>query len=143
MIERSNRSKLVGDFIRNHREAMKMSQKNLGQCFKPPVTTQFISNIERGVTPLPVIHVTLLAKALSASDSEIMSLLEKEYALKLSGRVGRTSPSNEERTASPPLIVSDKDYFFIRKLYDAYSTADTKTQTAFAAVCENMLKLTR
>jgi transcriptional regulator with XRE-family HTH domain len=145
MIGRSNRSKLVGDFIRNHREAMKMSQKNLGQCFSPPVTTQFISNIERGVTPLPVIHVTMLAKALSASDAEIMNLLEKEYALKLSGRIGKTGQAVEAgaRSSPPPLMVSDKDYFFIRKLYDAYRVADTSTQTAFAAVCENMLKLPR
>ncbi|MEO5970637.1 MAG: helix-turn-helix transcriptional regulator [Bdellovibrionia bacterium] len=145
MIGRSNRSKLVGDFIRNHREAMKMSQKNLGQCFNPPVTTQFISNIERGVTPLPVIHVTMLAKALSASDAEIMSLLEKEYALKLSGRVGKLGHASETGTVSgpPPLIVSDRDYNFIRSLYDAYRVADTSTQTAFAAVCENMLKLSK
>jgi transcriptional regulator with XRE-family HTH domain len=149
MIGRSNRSKLVGDFIRNHREALKMSQKNLGQCFNPPVTTQFISNIERGVTPLPVIHVTMLAKALSASDAEIMNLLEKEYALKLSGRMGKVGESMEggpALTGAPvpsSLIISDRDYFFIRKLYDAYRVADSSTQTAFAAVCENMLKLQR
>jgi len=122
-----------------------MSQKNLGQCFDPPVTTQFISNIERGVTPLPVIHVTTLAKALAANDTEIMSLLEKEYALKLSGRLGKGAlPNGAAGIAGPaPLVVSDKDYSFIRKLYDAYRVADTGTQTAFATVCENMLKLTR
>ena len=143
MIGRSNRSKLVGNFIRTHREALKMSQKALGQCFTPPVTTQFISNIERGVTPLPIIHVSMLAKALSASDAEIMNLLEKEYAMKLSGRLGAATSAEGVSPTPAPLIVSEKDYSFIRKLYDAYRVADTSTQTAFAAVCENMLKLSK
>jgi hypothetical protein len=145
MIARTNRSKLLGDFIRNHREAMKMSQKNLGQCFNPPVTTQFISNIERGVTPLPVTHVTVLAKALAASDAEIMSLLEKEYALKLSGRMGKVDSAEAGAVSStpPPLMVAEKDYPFIQKLYDAYRVSDSGTQLAFVAVCENILKMKR
>ncbi len=74
-----------------------------------------------------------------------MNLLEKEYALKLSGRIGRLGepPVAGAASSPPPLMVSERDYFFIHKLYNAYRVADTSTQTAFAAVCENMLKLTK
>ena len=41
--------KLVGAFIRQRREALGLSQRALGLLFSPPVTTQFISNVERGV----------------------------------------------------------------------------------------------
>jgi hypothetical protein len=92
-----------------------------------------------------VSHVTVLASALSANDSEIMNLLEKEYALKLSGRIGKMNQFQGATVSlsDPSLTVSDKDYFFIRKLYDAYRMADKNTQLAFATVCENMLKLTK
>ncbi|MFZ9594898.1 MAG: helix-turn-helix domain-containing protein [Bdellovibrionia bacterium] len=139
-----NRVRLVGDFIRKNREALNLSQKALGQLLEPPVTTQFISNIERGVTPLPAVQVPFIAKALSASDAEIQSLLEKEYAIKLSERLGRKSDSMSEGgdpSHPPTLLVANKDYVFIRKLYDAYRLADPGTQSAFVAVCENMLRI--
>ena len=88
MIDLNKKIKLVGEFIRKRREALKMSQRSLGLMFDPPVTTQFISNVERGVTPLPPTHIPVLAKALTVSPSEITVLLEKEYAMKLSGRLG-------------------------------------------------------
>ncbi|MBC7396603.1 MAG: helix-turn-helix transcriptional regulator, partial [Bdellovibrionales bacterium] len=39
----------VGAFIRQKREEKGFSQKELGQKFEPPVTTQFVSNLERGI----------------------------------------------------------------------------------------------
>ena len=51
MVE-NKKPRLVGNFIRQKREALGLSQRALGQKFTPPVTTQFISNVERGVTPL-------------------------------------------------------------------------------------------
>jgi hypothetical protein len=50
------RPKLVGTFIRQKRESLGISQRALGQMLTPTVTTQFISNLERGVTPLPLNH---------------------------------------------------------------------------------------
>src|SRR5690606_28317860 len=90
--------RLVGTFIRQRRDALRLSQRALGQLFDPPVTTQFISNVERGVTPLPPAHVPTLAKALVADENEIMSLLEREYAVKLSGRLGKDASLNGHGT---------------------------------------------
>src|SRR3954468_20779219 len=93
MIESSKRTKLVGEFIRKRRETLGMSQRALELLFTPPVTTQFISNVERGVTPLPPAHIPTLSKALNVSETEFMALLEQEYAYKLSGRLGKSDGS--------------------------------------------------
>src|SRR5271163_2747168 len=85
----AKRPRLVGAYIRTRRESLGLSQRALGLLFAPPVTTQFISNVERGVTPLPPAHVPTLAKALSVAESEIMNLLEKEYSQKLNERLGK------------------------------------------------------
>jgi len=122
-----------------------MSQRALGLLFSPPVTTQFISNVERGVTPLPPTHIPVLAKALATSDSELMALLEKEYALKLNGRLGRPGGElenlgGEPSPIIPSLVVSNTDFDFMKSLYDSYRGADTKTRQAFATVCESFFK---
>ena len=145
MVDSIKRLKLVGEFIRKRRESLRMSQRALGMLFTPAVSTQFISNVERGVTPLPPIHVPTLAKALMIPDSEIMVLLEKEYALKLNGRLGKgADPSGGAAGAGggmPTLVVAAEDYEFVRKLYDAYRTSDGQTKQAFATVCESILKV--
>src|SRR3954468_24483763 len=106
MVELTGRLRLVGEFIRKRREMMGMSQRALGMLFDPPVTTQFISNVERGVTPLPPAHVPVLAKAISVEEKEIMALLEKEYAMKLSGRLGIAElPMNADGGETPMLVV--------------------------------------
>src|SRR5436305_13141430 len=88
----NKKPRIVGNFIRQRRETLGLSQRALGLLFSPPVTTQFISNLERGVTPLPPNHVPTLTQALNISEAEIMSLLEREYAMKLSGKLGREAP---------------------------------------------------
>ncbi len=143
--------KLVGSFIRQRREALGLSQRALGLLFTPPVTTQFISNIERGVTPLPPAHVPTLTKALMVSEEELMGLLEREYTAKLSGRLGKADGALVADLTSavsagaghPQLVISHPDYDFMRSLYDAYRSADPKTRQAFATVCESMLNLPR
>src|SRR3989338_5404080 len=111
MVDSNKRSKVVGEFIRKQREALGMSQKALGQLFSPPVTTQFISNVERGVTPLPPVHIPVLAKFLATTEMEIMALLEKEYALKLTGRLGRSGTSPEEGGFSVLLVKATESDF--------------------------------
>src|SRR5437016_5507318 len=119
MIDSPKRLKLVGEFIRKRREAAGMSQRALGLLFDPPVTTQFISNVERGVTPLPPVHIPVLAKALLVDEMELTSLLEREYAQKLSGRLGRpgeaSAPGSGENQM-PGLVVARTDYDFMRSL---------------------------
>lgn len=147
MVETHKTPRLVGSYIRQRRESMGLSQRALGLMFSPPVTTQFISNVERGVTPLPPAHVATLTKALNVSEAELMSLLEKEYTVKLSERLGRNGETLPLDQAQVPafsaghLIVASPDYDFMRTLYDAYRKADSKTRQAFTTVCETMLKL--
>ena len=124
------RPKIVGDFIRKRRTALKLSQRALGVLFQPPVTTQFISNVERGVTPLPPVHVSTLAQALQVPAETLMDLLEREYALKLNGRLGRSA---EEHSSPAP------QELFLKELRDAFLRADVKTRDAFAALCESVL----
>lgn len=141
--------RLVGGFIRSRREALGVSQRSLGLLFTPPVTTQFISNVERGVTPLPPVHVPTLAKALQVAEAEIMNLLEKEYSMKLSERLGRQEGQSSginpgegaDHSVIPGLKVAPSDEQFIRGLYEAYKQADPKTRQTFADVCESLLKL--
>ena len=153
-IESTKRTKLVGNFIRQRRETLSLSQRALGLLFDPPVTTQFISNVERGVTPLPPAHVPTLTRALQVSEAELMGLLEREYTLKLSGRLGFTQTPNDglnqprgatiiPMTQAHHIAVSTHDHDFIRGLYDAYKLADPKTRQTFANICESVLNLGR
>lgn len=150
MVYSGKKPKIVGTFIRERRESLGISQRALGQLFTPPVTTQFISNVERGVTPLPPSHVSVLARALSIQEKEMMNLLEQEYTLKLSERLGKSEPNgtagpqpclNGQPPVQPPLHVSATDYDFMKKLYQAYKQADGKTKQAFTTVCESILNL--
>jgi transcriptional regulator with XRE-family HTH domain len=114
--------------------------------FNPPVTTQFISNVERGVTPLPPAHVPTLAKALNVPEPEIMNLLEKEYSQKLNERLGRpeqpaTSDAASGASGTPGLTIAPGDREFMQNVYEAYKQADVKTRETFATVCESLLNV--
>lgn len=140
----TKRPRLVGSFIRNRRETLGLSQRALGLLFTPAVTTQFISNVERGVTPLPPAHVPTLAGALQVPDSEIMNLLEKEYSQKLNGRLGKPESLSETLhglSANGGLTIAPGDLEFMQILYNAYKLADPKTRQNFASVCESVLNL--
>jgi transcriptional regulator with XRE-family HTH domain len=138
----SKRPRLVGAYIRQRREVLGISQRALGLLFTPPVTTQFISNVERGVTPLPPAHVPTLARALQAHESEIMSLLEREYSAKLTERLGRSEgDAMEPVVGTPGLTIQPVDMEFMKLLYRAYQQADPKTRQTFASVCESILNV--
>ena len=144
MIESPKRPRLVGSFIRQRRESLGISQRALGQLFQPSVTTQFISNLERGVTPLPPNHIATLSRALQVAESELMTLLEREYAAKLSGRLGKPGEAHAggaSGDSGPAISVSSQDYDFMKSLYDAFRVADRKTRQTFASVCESILNL--
>lgn len=128
----SKKTGLVGEYIRKKRENLGLSQKALGMLFTPAVTTQFISNIERGVTPLPPAHVTTLAKALQAGETEIMALMEREYTQKLSDRLGK--PEFAMLQGSSPAEAEQ-----YKKLWDAYTRAEPHAQQAFLQACESIL----
>ena len=143
MIDQSKRSRLVGEFIKKRRELMGISQRTLGLSFTPPVTTQFISNVERGVTPLPLSHVPVLSRVLSIPDTEIAELLEREYVIKVNGRLGRTGIDQKSSSLNPSFAVSPADLSFMKNLYEAFRLADPKTRQTFTALCESVLKVAK
>jgi transcriptional regulator with XRE-family HTH domain len=135
-------SKIVGAFVKQRRESLGLSQRDLGQCFTPHVTTQFISNIERGVTPLPPTHIQVLVDALKVDEKELRSLLEMEYAQKLKSRLGIAEPPQAAEAPNPTSVeVRPEDHAFIQALYDAYRASDPKTKRALRTVCDSMLDL--
>ncbi len=119
---------LVGSFIRTRRESVNLSQRALGLLFSPPVTTQFISNIERGVTPLPLCHVPSLTKALSVRHEDLAVLLEKEFLQKLSDKLpeqtnGTQGTHSESVTA---FFVESKDIRFFSQLVECFKKLNTE-----------------
>ena len=139
-------SRIVGSFIRQRREALGLSQRALGALFAPPVTTQFISNVERGVTPLPPVHVSTLTKALRVSEQELMSLMEREYTQKLSKRIGQmvgegAIMGNMADLMPATLLIEPMHFDFIRRVYEAYRAADGHNKQAFETSCENVLSV--
>lgn len=128
------RASHLGDFMRKRRDELSLSQRALGLLFSPPVTTQFISNIERGVTPLPPIHVSTLSKALQTPETEIVAALEKEYALRLHNRLGH-APQAEIAGASPSETQQ------VQALWEAYNHAEPHAKRAFEQACESILHI--
>lgn len=110
----------VGAFIRQKREAKGLSQKELGQKFEPAVTTQFVSNLERGITPVPATHIQALVKALEISQHELMLLMEKEYAAKLTSKIAGSGMEGDSNAPSV-LVVPRQDEEFFKWLVQSYN----------------------
>lgn len=116
----------VGAFIRQKREEKHLSQKELGQKFTPAVTTQFVSNLERGITPVPAVHIQALVKCLDLNEHELMALMEKEYAAKLTHKIaGQGTQSSDSAPAVLVVPKQDEDFFkFIAQSYNNLSDVD-------------------
>jgi transcriptional regulator with XRE-family HTH domain len=136
---------IVGVFIREKRESLGMSQRALGQLFEPAVTTQFISNIERGVTPLPPVHVATLVRILKLSEYDLLSVMEREYASKIAKRVGRADPFGGQPAlaSATPVRIAEEDRAFFQAVYDAYRVADGSSKDGFHSLCESLLRVAR
>lgn len=126
-IKRKPRLGLVGRFIRERREAIGLSQRALGQFLQPAVTTQFISNVERGMTPLPASHIATLAKVLKVEEAEILSRMEQEFSQRISHKVGIE------------LNVPDQQFF--QSMADAYRKLSDGEKSQFKKIVESHLKI--
>jgi transcriptional regulator with XRE-family HTH domain len=146
MLENTTKPRLVATFIRERRKSANLSQRDLGKLFSPPVTTQFISNVERGITPLPLNHLPTLHKVLGIEEAEILGLMEKEYALKVSVRLGKIEGMRSGVIPQLPseneIYVAPEDLEFMRALYSSYRRADKKTRQIFHGLCESVLNET-
>lgn len=133
----SKKPNVVGQFIRLRREAAGLSQKSLGQQFAPPVTTQFISNVERGITPLPSAHFGCVKRALTVGDEELKLLLEKEYQARLEEKLPNQDKSARSAMSQTPMAAGK----FFDSLKTAYESSDTRTQALFRQLCEGLFKI--
>ncbi|MEW6057561.1 MAG: helix-turn-helix transcriptional regulator [Bdellovibrionota bacterium] len=79
--------KQVGIFIREMREKRGLSQGDVARLLKLK-TAQSISNIERGVSPLPRTKIKRLADILGIRKSEIVTIVLREVQDRYSKVVG-------------------------------------------------------
>jgi len=148
-------SRLIGSYIRQKREILGLSQRELGQRLNPPVTTQFISNMERGVTPLPPVHIHAISQALGVPEAEITQILEKEFLLRITEKTKSTeglplNPPAEGTLQTEPdahapemaaLLVPEKLQEFFVRLCEAIPAATPGQLEALASVCEHQLRV--
>jgi transcriptional regulator with XRE-family HTH domain len=79
--------KLIGTFIRQNREKKGISQGALAQQLQLK-TAQSISNIERGVSPLPKSKMKKLSKVLSLKKDDFYQVLMLEIHERYSKALG-------------------------------------------------------
>ena len=130
----------VGAFIRQKREEKHLSQKELGQKFSPAVTTQFVSNLERGITPVPAVHIQALVKGLDLNEHELMALMEKEYAAKLTHKI---AGQHTEHAADAPavLVVAKHDEEFFKFIAQSYNNLSDVDRAQFRAQIQSWFEL--
>jgi transcriptional regulator with XRE-family HTH domain len=130
----------VGHFIRQKREEKGFSQKELGQKFEPPVTTQFVSNLERGITPVPATHIHSIVKNLELNESELMALMEKEYAARLTHKIaGHTDIGRENAPAV--LVVARQDEEFFKWVIQSFNNLSDVDRAQFKGQIKNWFEL--
>lgn len=132
---------IVGTYLRAKREQAGLSQRALGQLFDPQVTTQFISNIERGVTPLPPVHIPTLVRSLKLEEFELLSVMEREYASKISGKLHRTTDPEQGHPFHASVRTTEEDRSYFQALYDAYRIMEGTPRETFESVCETLLRV--
>ncbi len=87
--------KQIGIFIKQMREKRGLSQSQVAKLLKLK-TAQSISNIERGVSPLPRSKIKKLADVLGIEKKEIVTLALQEVQDKYSRATGMTSLESDE-----------------------------------------------
>jgi transcriptional regulator with XRE-family HTH domain len=130
----------VGSFIRQKREAKGLSQKELGQKFEPAVTTQFVSNLERGITPIPAVHIQALVKSLDINEAELMVLMEKEYAAKLTNKIAGNHFDHGEN-APAVLVIAKQDEEFFKWVVQSFNNLSDLDRAQFKAQLKSWFEL--
>ena len=131
----------VGSFIRQKREAKGFSQKELGQKFEPPVTTQFVSNLERGITPIPAVHIQALVRSLEMNESELMVLMEKEYAAKLTHKIAGQHFEGHGEQSPAVLVIARQDEEFFKWVVSSFNNLSDVDRAQFKAQLHSWFEL--
>ena len=111
-------SKLVGNFIKKRREFLKLTQRQLSDSlgFK---TSQFISNLERGIAEIPPSRVKDFAEALQMDNNEFANLVSESLKRKILKRTDMISLEKDpfvDKFLSAWSIASPEDKLLIKTL---------------------------
>lgn len=128
-LSHSNRN--LAEFIKLRREALSLSQKDLALTFSPPVSTQFISNLERGVTPVPHSQIETLSQSLKCEAHEIVTLLQMDLGQKFSS----------DSLKITRLDIGAEHAPLFQAIYKGFLAASPNTQQSFVRQCESMLNV--
>lgn len=134
MSQKQKTRTILGNYLKSKRELVGLSQKILGSKMNPPVTTQFISNIERGITPLPMAHFKAMADALSIPPRELVDVMEAEYSSKLQELVIDKDPKISVR-------VSEQEKPFLESFIQSYLKANSEKKEIIRKTLESLLEL--
>ncbi len=121
--------KLVGQFIREMREKRNLSQGDVAKLLSLK-TAQSISNIERGVSPLPRAKIKKLSEILGIPKSDLMSVALRE----VQDRYARAAGVNGGALAIAPEGLGKDEMSLIQTLVGELRDAsgDRKTELKLA-----------
>lgn len=80
--------KKLGSFVREKRLEGNNTLRGFGAQCAPPVTAQFITRIESGVSPIPPERIKSFAAVLNVEPWELANLLIEEYTERLKTGAG-------------------------------------------------------
>lgn len=125
--------KQVGSFIKNLREKRGLSQADVAKLLSLK-TAQSISNIERGVSPLPKSKIKKLADILGVKKSEIVTVVLAEVQERVAKAAGVQSRSivvgNE---------LSNEEFALLSSFAERFRLAKTNERNAFKKQLKKML----
>ena len=121
--------KIISKLINKKRKVKGLSQKEL--AFKLGFSTsQFISNIERGLADIPVNKAVQFAKILDIDESEFLGLIsERAKSKTLENAV--LGNNNLSKNIDP----------FLKNFIVAWESADTETKTALKHLLSKILNI--
>lgn len=141
MLYTPSMGKIVGQFIRDMREKRNLSQGDVAKLLSLK-TAQSISNIERGVSPLPRAKIKKLSEILGIPKSDLMSVALREvqdrYA-KAAGVAGVPALTNEGLNREEQSLVST----LISELRDSDGTRKTELKLAIRKVLGGAVRTTK
>jgi transcriptional regulator with XRE-family HTH domain len=124
--------KQIGSFIRELRESRGLSQGDVAKLLNLK-TAQSISNIERGVSPLPRAKIKKLADVLGIRKGEIVTIVLREVQDRYAKAAGV-----QARSIVVPNDLTAEDYGTLLTLTERLTVAKT---TERAALRKQMKKL--
>lgn len=134
--------KIVGQFIRSMREKRNLSQGDVAKLLSLK-TAQSISNIERGVSPLPRAKIKKLSEILGIPKSELMTVALREvqdrYARAAGVVGGNVALAQEGLNREEQSLVST----LISELRDSDSDRKTELKLAIRKVLGGATRTTK